>query len=278
MKQYKILVIDDDPTIINTIIDYLDDKNPNYIFFQANNGLMGIEVAKKHKPDLIISDWEMPQLSGIETIKKLKAMKETSEIPIVMMTGIMISSEHLNTAFEAGAIDFIRKPIDEIELSARIHSMLILTDYYKETIELKNKELVHTTMNILKNNEFNLDLIKQIKKINLIHGIKNKQLSSSLSEIEKELTSKIKNEAWNDFSNHFKNVFPNFNKNLSTKFPELTPAEVKLASLLRLKLSTKEIASLIFITPESVKTARNRLRKKLKLSPQENLIVFLMSI
>jgi len=278
MKQYNILIIDDDITIINIIIDFLEEENPNYIFYQANTGIKGIEVAKKHKPDLIISDWQMPQLSGIETIKKIKALEETCEIPIVMITGIMISSDNLKTAFEAGAIDFIRKPIDKIELRARINSMLILTDYYNETIELKNRELAQTTMHILQNNEFHMKLIKHIRKINLIHGMKSRQLSSSLSEIEKELTLKIKNEAWSNFSTYFKNVFPNFNKNLATRFPELTPAEVKLASLLRLKLSTKEIASLIFITPESVKTARNRLRKKLKLSSKENLIVFLISI
>ena len=278
MKTFKILIIDDEIDTINIIIDYLEDENPNYVFFHATNGIIGIDVAKKHRPDLIITDWEMPHISGIETIKILKENEITNLIPVVMLTGIMTSSENLKTAFEAGAIDYIRKPIDKIELTARIRSMLMLADYYSETISVKDRELASTAMNILQNNEFNLKIIEKLKTIDFKYGTKNKQLSNSLRELDKKVSSKIKNEAWNHFKTYFANVYPSFTKNLTTKFPELTLAEIKLASFLRLKLTTKEIASIIFISPDSVKTARNRLRKKLNLSVGDNLTSFLMAL
>ena len=190
----------------------------------------------------------------------------------------MTSSENLKTAFDAGAIDYIRKPIDKIELTARIRSMLMLADYYSETISVKNRELASTAMNILQNNEFNLKIIEKLKSIDLKHGNKNKQLANSLSELNDEISSKIKNEAWNHFKTYFANVYPSFTKNLTAKFPELSLAEIKLASFLRLKLTTKEIASIIFISPDSVKTARNRLRKKLKLTAGDNLTTFLTAL
>ena len=71
MRTYKILIIDDEIDTINIIIDFLEVENPNYVFYHAINGIEGIITAKKHKPDLIITDWEMPVLSGIETIKKI---------------------------------------------------------------------------------------------------------------------------------------------------------------------------------------------------------------
>ena len=224
---------------------------------------------------MIITDWEMPDINGIEFIKMLKQEKITQNIPVMMCTGIMISSISLKKALEVGFIDFIRKPIDKIELLARIKSMLKLSDYYNSIVELKNSELAYTSMNILQNNEFNMELINRINEINI--QIKDKKISRKLIKINKDISFKIKNEAWTQFNNYFQRVHPIFTKKLIAKYPKLTPAEIKLAIFLRLKLTTKEIASIIYITPDSVKTARNRLRKKFKLSPEVNLTTFLLA-
>jgi len=276
MKTYKILVIDDDISNINIIIDYLEEENPEYVFLYATNGKKGIEVAEKHLPNLIITDWEMPELSGIDTIRELKNNKITKNIPVIMVTGIMTSNKNLQTAFEAGAIDYIRKPINEIELKARIKSMLTFSYYHNQIIDMKNRELATIAMNILQNNEFNIKIFEKIKNIEKDYATENKELSIKLKSINKEIALKIKGEAWQHFDNYFKKVHPDFSKNLIFKFPALSPAELKLASFLRLKLSTKEIASITFLTPDSIKTARNRLRKKLNLNSGQNLTTFLL--
>jgi signal transduction histidine kinase len=85
-------------------------------------------------------DWEMPEMNGIEAIRQLKAQPETKNIPVIMATGVMTSAEHLEIAINAGAIDYIRKPIEEIELRARISSILKLSRSYQE-IKQKNEQL-----------------------------------------------------------------------------------------------------------------------------------------
>lgn len=139
MKEHKILVVDDNPINLEIIINYCENiKGPRKIF-QANNGKMALKVAKKIIPDLIIMDWEMPEMSGIEAVKELKKIETTKFIPIIMATAVMTSSENLKTALEAGAIDYLRIPIDPIELTARINSMLKLSDSFQEINELNSK-------------------------------------------------------------------------------------------------------------------------------------------
>ena len=276
MKVHKILIIDDQIDTINIIVDLLEEENPNYAFYYATSGAAGIAVAVKHKPNLIITDWEMPGLSGIETIKKLKQEKYIKEIPVVMLTGIMTSTDNLKMAFDAGAIDYIRKPINKVELVSRIRSMLLLAEYHKESMDLKNRELASTAMNVLQNNEFNLKTIERLKTIDVRYGTKNQKLSAELTELGNDIAFKIKNEAWTQFSNYFNKVHPDFTQKLLKKYPTLSPAELKLASFLRLELSTKEIASITFLASTSIKTSRNRLRKKLNLSFTENLTTFLI--
>ena len=69
-------------------------------------------IAEKRQPNLIITDWEMPEMSGLELIKSLKRNKNISHIPCVMITGMRTTAENLGEAFKEGAIDFIRKPIN----------------------------------------------------------------------------------------------------------------------------------------------------------------------
>ncbi len=143
MNKSSILIIDDNPHIINTIVDILLKENKNYHFFQAYNGKIGYKVATAKLPDLIITDWDMPEVNGIDLIKKLKANKETANIPVIMATGIMLTPQDLQTAFDAGAVDYIRKPINEIELSARVSSMLLLSKSYQEIQKQKDEIAEH---------------------------------------------------------------------------------------------------------------------------------------
>jgi two-component system, sensor histidine kinase and response regulator len=130
MDEVTILVIDDEQSYLDLITLTLEKRNYNVL--QAINGKMGCEVAERFLPDIIIVDWEMPVMNGIEAIKVLKSKESTRLIPIIMATGIMTSSEHLETALTAGAVDYIRKPIDSIELLARLNSSLKLALSYKQ--------------------------------------------------------------------------------------------------------------------------------------------------
>ncbi len=131
-KNYTILVADDQPSNLESILNFFEESNEPYSVLQAIHGEMACMIAKKKQPDLIIMDWEMPVMNGIDAIKKLKSDKKTKDIPVIMASGVMVSSEHLKTALDAGAVDYIRKPIDKVELIARVRSMLELSDSYKQ--------------------------------------------------------------------------------------------------------------------------------------------------
>ncbi len=104
------------------------------------------------------------------------------------------------------------------------------------------------------------------------------QSKPHLKEIIQQLQTDSKENFWNEFSLRFSEVHNGFFASLQEKFPELTPSEKKLAALLRLNLSTKEIAAIVHQSPDSLKVARSRLRKKLGLEPSQNLVGFLESI
>ncbi len=139
MKKYKILLVDDEADITRSMVDILKD-NKEYVFYQALNGKMAYHIALAKIPDLIITDWVMPEMNGIELIKKIKNNTKVAHIPIMMATGTMMTIHDLDIALDAGASDYVRKPIDKIELRARVKSMLILSESIK-TIKQKNIEL-----------------------------------------------------------------------------------------------------------------------------------------
>ncbi len=277
MREYSILIVDDEVEVIRIIVDMLENKNPNYNFYKTTEGSLGIRIAESRQPDLIVTDWDMPGMSGIEFIKKLKSNSKTSGIPVVMLTGIMTRPEDLNTAFEAGAIDYIRKPVDEIELTARIKSMLMLADSYKELINLKDRQLASVSLNVNRKNRLNLQVINKLNSIKNSLNEDDRRLKNELNKLIQTISDETREDSWMSFKTYFDNVHPTFFQRLIELFPNLSPAEIKLAAFLRLNLTSKEIASILFITPESVKTARNRLRKKLNLSTDENLNRFLIS-
>ena len=94
---HKILIADDNPEIINQITDILDRFD--YELYAAVNGNSAYMVAQKSLPDLIIMDWDMPELNGIDTLKLLKSNKNTKDILVIMITGVMNSIQNLKIAF-----------------------------------------------------------------------------------------------------------------------------------------------------------------------------------
>ncbi len=138
MEKYKILIVDDEPETLEIIRNAILSSEKNYIIYQALKGSVAFRIATKEQPDLIITDWEMPEMSGITLIENIRKDALTVDIPIIMCTGIMTTSQNLDTALKAGASDYIRKPVDNIELIARIKSMIKLSNSKKKLIE-KNR-------------------------------------------------------------------------------------------------------------------------------------------
>lgn len=123
-----ILVVDDDPLNMEMISIILKQKSYNFLY--ASNGQEGIDIAKTKLPDAIIMDWEMPGINGLDAVKILKQESSTKDIPVIIATGKMTSPDDLAKALDAGAIDYVRKPIVATELNARLNSALELSKSY----------------------------------------------------------------------------------------------------------------------------------------------------
>lgn len=140
MEKALLLIADDQPENLKVIKDILNQDEEKYRFITVPNGKILVDIATKKLPDLIITDWEMPEMNGIEAIRLLKQHGNTQDIPVIMYTGIMTSTENLKSALEAGAVDFVRKPIEPTELIVRVQSMLQLSASFRK-IKAQNEEL-----------------------------------------------------------------------------------------------------------------------------------------
>lgn len=130
-SQVKILLVDDMHVILDIIISYLQEMDENFSFYKATNGRDACKIANHEIPDLIIMDWEMPIMNGLDALQLMKKNEKLKSIPIIISSGFSDSSS-VKKALDAGAIDYIKKPIDQIELIARVKSTLSLTNSFNE--------------------------------------------------------------------------------------------------------------------------------------------------
>ncbi|MBN2805376.1 MAG: response regulator [Prolixibacteraceae bacterium] len=263
LSKSKLLVVDDDPFVIEFVTNVLIDYQ--YDIMAAYDGEAAIRIVEKEHPDLIIMDWEMPRKNGIETIRHLKSKPEISDIPVIMITGRMNTKHDLKAAFDAGAIDFIHKPIEPIELIARTNSMLLLYKYYKESIRNKDWELTLLSNSVHHNEKIMNQMTEMCNKLEDAVQVVDVEKYRKIRSKIKQLGSNLNNNTWEHFQLYFKNVYPNFIDHLLNDFPKLTPEEIKLCHFLRMNMSTKEIASITNKEIHSIDIARYRLRKKLNL-------------
>lgn len=145
----------------------------------------------------------------------------------------------------------------------------------RHEIDFKNKELASYTMNFVQKSELMEELKRNLQEINS----SEKEVARKISGISKliENTYQVDRE-WEDFKLQFENVHANFFKLLKERCPELTNGDLKLCALLKLNMNMKEAAKILGISPDSVKTARYRLRKKFDLGQDENLVDFIQNI
>ena len=115
----KVLVVDDEREIRDLLKEFLTDEA--YEVILASNGKEAIELAEREHPDAILLDVKMPEIDGIKVCQRLKEEPSTQFIPIIVITGYVDNKIH---AIEAGADDFVHKPINLTELGFRVKSIL----------------------------------------------------------------------------------------------------------------------------------------------------------
>ncbi len=121
MPRKKILLVDDSSTIL--MMEKFILRNDPYVIVTASNGEEGVQKAISEKPDLILLDVVMPRMSGFEACRLIRDHEEAKNIPIIMVT-TRGEAANVETGWVVGCTDYVTKPINAIELLAKVRSLL----------------------------------------------------------------------------------------------------------------------------------------------------------
>lgn len=286
-----ILLVDDDACMRNMVIDILEEHG--FVFCQASNGLDAYEIACSESFDLIITDWEMPICNGIEFIEKLKQNPDTKDVPVIMLTGTMTSSQNLKKALELGANDFINKPIDETILTARIHSIFKLFQEHRDRLEVQaqlaiseqtilrnelrysRELLIHKIAQMAELSRKNNEYVEQLDRLKVYCDEVGKEiLTGQIRRLQVDKQQNIEVE----FMTHFEVNNPYFFERVQVLCPSLTIKEQKICAMISLSLTNKAIAEFFSNSESTIKSSRKLIRKKLNIDAKIDLIEYLNSI
>lgn len=273
-----ILVVDDDPQNRLIAVEHLMQANVGYKVLSAPSGEIALNLLKRHKIDLLLLDWEMPGLTGIEVLHQLKSEELTASLPVVMYTGIMTAAKSLQEALDAGADDFLRKPADPTELRARVKSVLLKHEYFQGLLKaeqdkynMKVQELSTTLLQITERNQ----LLQELK-VDLVAIDKDDfQFRKILNKLDRILNS---DNDWETIRPRIESLHQGFIQEISTRHSELSYNQIIFCALLRMGLQSKEIARILGIGSDAIEKNRYRIRKKLGLNPEDGLETYLASV
>ena len=137
----KILVVDDTPKNVKLLADILTVKG--YTAVTAASGREALDQVEAERPDLVLLDVVMPEMSGYEVCRKIRENPATEILPVVMVTALDATQERIK-GLDAGADDFLTKPINQGELLARVRSLLRIKELY-DTVQAQAAQLSEWT-------------------------------------------------------------------------------------------------------------------------------------
>ena len=214
------------------------------------------------------------QFKEREQLRELEQKKKENRY-LVVGIGLIVSMAILGLLFllSQNRLKRMRLQKDIIDLASK--NLALEKAALEKELDLRNKELTTNVMYLVQKNEYISDIAEQVISI-------KKYIPESESHVVDRLIYDLKSnrddKIWKEFEIRFQEVHQDFYSRLNERFPDLTPNEKKLAAFLRLNMTSKDISAITFQLPDSIKTARSRLRKKLGLPQEANIIAFLESI
>lgn len=148
----------------------------------------------------------------------------------------------------------------------------------QEAVDQRNRELTTYTLERLKTNECITDITQELRQLLLEINPRSKEHKEHIQKILKKLLLLEQRNDWEEFQYYFEKVHPSFYSKLEAYCPSLTPKEKRLCAFIVLGLQTKEIAAITFREVRSIESSRNRLRKKLNVSPETNLTDYIRTL
>ncbi|HAA11175.1 MAG TPA: hypothetical protein DCE41_05510 [Cytophagales bacterium] len=280
---YTLLLVDDDAQTLLVLKEHL--REGPYKLLYTPKGKDALSIVLNEEPTLILLDWVMPEMDGIQTLEVLKANPTIADIPVIMFTGMHRDSPHLQQALERGAVDFLHKPFDPVELKARIANIIRLTETTKALVEMQTRERERLQEEVAaKKRELASQAMYQHEMEKLLRDIQVYMKGGEVDEdaqktINQRIHQQLESNSWEDFQKHFEAVNPDFFQKLNTlEGKSLSPAEVKFAAYLRIGMRNNDIANLLGIGKDSLNTSLHRMKKKLDLATGESLRDFIQQL
>lgn len=179
-QKSHILIVDDREFDRLLYKEYLSDER--YKYSELDDGYSILETLENIEANLILLDWQMPKRGGLETLQAIKSRPEYSNIPIIIITGLK-DEKVLKKAFDFGGIDFINKPVSNIELNSRVTNALALSNA-NQKLRQNNKELEQLNQIIT---EQKTELQKSISLKMELAALKEEKFENELIAKKKEL-------------------------------------------------------------------------------------------
>lgn len=246
------------------------------LFNQMNDSVLGIERVRFTSQLELKYQFEK-QKKEAELHEQMQQAKNQKQFLILtsIIVALLLLSVIYVLLYRTQKIRAKKNQLQKENLSLEKENLELNNKQLELNLEHKNKELTTNVMSLLRKNEFMQIIIQNLEDIKEElpekEKIKIRQLISSIN-------SNISDLSWDEFELRFQDVHQDFYKKLSDIYPNLTPNETKICSFLRLNMSTKDISSITFQSVKSIEVARTRLRKKLRLEREENLISLLQKI
>ncbi|MDY0253511.1 MAG: hybrid sensor histidine kinase/response regulator [Tenuifilaceae bacterium] len=202
-RKGSILIVDDSQALLSLITSFLEAEN--YQIFSVETGELALDFLKGYSPNLILLDRTLPEIDGIEVCKRIKANKQTANIPVIFLTATS-DVDAIVEGFRMGAVDYITKPFQKEELLARVSSHISLYQMSQklneQTIVLKQSEERLMELNATKDKFFSIiahDLKSPLNNIlQLSHLLKerykpHKDDGNEMEEVIDHLTQTAEN-------------------------------------------------------------------------------------
>lgn len=308
----KVLIVDDNKLDRILYKEMLGEEH--FSFYELGDGEEIASFLIDNLPDVIILDWHMPQIGGLEVLKYLRRNRVYRNIPVIVSTG-MPKAEVLDTAFDFGSVDFLEKATSKSEFVARVQN--VLKQRVGSQLVLEENQALHKLNSIIKSQQ---DLLEHsaTQRLDAIK-VENEKLQSEIDKLQKDIVQLKINEEL--YANHLRMTHtllgkiktedipqnkidkligselinlenllkekgpnkkliadPNFVKKLLEINPNLSALEIDHCSYLKLNLSNVKIANIMHIEMKSLQTARYRLKKKMGLDSKTKLRQFLISL
>lgn len=160
----KILLVDDEVVSSKVLAGRLTKRG--YVVTQAATGKEALDSVAREKPDLVLLDVMMPGLSGLEVLKALREMHQTTALPVIMVTALESVGDVTN-ALRAGANDYIAKPVELDIAVARIATHITIANLHRENLARSELEAIHA-MIVTYNHEINNPLTVALANLEMM--------------------------------------------------------------------------------------------------------------